>query len=363
MPRLPSERLRRLDELLSARSLSAVWFARPNGFAWLTGGSNIVDRREPTGVAAAGYDGEDVRVITDNIEADRLRDEELPASVVVESDGWYVESLAAAVKARSPEPAAADFDVPGFAAIDGSWLRQPLTDGDVTRYRDLAETVAGAVEATCRDASPGDTEQALAAALRQRLATAGVDAPVLLVGGAERAQQYRHPTPTGTAVGGYAMVIVTGERDGLYASCTRTVAFDPPFWLTDRHAAATRVEATALAATRAVGNRGGTAAAVFDAIREAYDAVGWPDEWQRHHQGGAAGFAGREWIATPDTSAAVTLPMAYAWNPTVEGAKSEDTVLVSADGYETLTEGEWPTVSAAAVGYDETFERPAVLEK
>jgi hypothetical protein len=123
------------------------------------------------------------------------------------------------------------------------------------------------------------------------------------------------------------------------------------------------VEASALAATRAVGRDGGTAGDVFDAIREAYAAVGFEGEWRNHHQGGAGGYAGREWIATPDSDAAVHLPMAYAWNPTVQGAKSEDTHLVAADGIETVsTTGDWPTVAVEAVGYDVTLERPAPLQ-
>jgi hypothetical protein len=124
-----------------------------------------------------------------------------------------------------------------------------------------------------------------------------------------------------------------------------------------------RVEATALSATRSVGAKGGQAAEVFEQVQDAYDELGWDGEWQNHHQGGAAGFAGREWIATPDSDADVVLPMAYAWNPTVEGAKSEDTVLVTESGYETLSHGEWPTETVDAVGFDEQFERPVVLHR
>jgi hypothetical protein len=54
--------------------------------------------------------------------------------------------------------------------------------------------------------------------------------------------------------------------------------------------------------------------------------------------------------------------MAYAWNPTVQGTKSEGTVLVTDDGIERLTPPvDWPTQEAEAVGYDLTLERPAVL--
>ncbi|QAU13809.1 M24 family metallopeptidase [Halorubrum sp. BOL3-1] len=344
----------RLDAYLDERGLEAVWFARPNGFAWLTGGDNVVDADATTGVAAAGYDG-DLRVITDNIEADRLADEELSDAFAVESFPWHVDSLARAVSERSPAPAAADFDVPGFERVDGSRLRQPLTDDDIERYRELGREVAAAVETVCRNLEPDDPEYEVAAGIDISLASRDVDTPVVLVGGAERAQAYRHYTPSDAALGDYALVSVTAERAGLYASMTRTVAFDPPEWFEERHRAVARVEATALRATEAAaagGLSGGDSAAeapdaagdVFEAVRAAYDAVGFSGEWEKHHQGGAAGFAGREWIATPDGDEPVRRPMGYAWNPTVRGTKSEDTHLVAPDLTERLTKtGRWPT--------------------
>ncbi|MBX0323251.1 M24 family metallopeptidase [Halomicroarcula sp. F13] len=354
----------RLDAYLADEGLDAVWFARPNSFAWLTGGDNVVDRAGDVGVAAAGYDGDGVTVVTDNIEAPRLRDEELDAAVDVETFQWYEGGLADAVQSVSPAPAAADFDVPGFERVDASALRQPLTDAQVDLYRDLSEDTAAVVESVARDVEATDTERAVAAELRGELSARNVDSPVALVGGGERAQRYRHYTPKDEELGSYALLSVTAERDGLHTSCTRAVAFDPPAWLEDRTQAAMRVETTALAATRAVGSVGGTAGDVFEAVQTAYDAVGWDGEWRNHHQGGATGFAGREWIATPDSEAPVVLPQAYAWNPTVQGAKSEDTHLVSSDGVETLsTTGDWPTVTVEATAYDLELERHAVLER
>jgi len=377
----------RLDAYRLSTDLAAVWFVRSNNFAWLTGGDNVVDATAEPGIAAAGYDGDTVRVVTDSIETDRLADEQLPGEITVESFPWHETTLSDYLATESPRPAGADIPVEGFEHVEASSLRQPLTDADVDRYRSLGETVAECVEAVCRDCSPDDTERAVAADLRRRLAAAGVTAPVVLVGGQRRAQAYRHYMPTDERLGGYALVSVTASRAGLYASCTRTVAFDPPAWLADRHEAATRVEASALAATRRVGHAGwsvadaivpddehsetdtsergddrGTAGDVFEAIQSAYAAVGHEGEWRNHHQGGAAGYAGREWIARPDEDTPVRLPMAYAWNPTVQGAKSEDTVLVTDDGFEVLTAtGEWPTVEVAAVGEDVTLSRPGIL--
>ena len=361
-----ADRRERLDQYLAAGDLAAVWFARPNGFAWLTGGSNVVDREGPVGVAAAGYDRErGFRVITDTIEAPRLRAEELPAVFTIDTVDWHAGSLAAAVAEQSPTPAAADFEVSDFQTVDSLSLRQPLTDAEIDHYRAVGADVAAALEAVGRSITPDDTEHAVATELRAALEARGLIAPVVLVGGGNRAQQYRHYTPTGATLGGYALLSVTAHRDGLYASATRTVAFDAPDWLADRHRAAAAVEVSALAATQQAATDGTTAGDVFSILQEAYAAVDWPDEWRQHHQGGAAGFAGREWIATPTHTARVFAPMAYAWNPTVQGAKSEGTVLVADDTIEPLTSSDtWPTITVEAVGDvagDTTLDRPAVL--
>ena len=350
----------RLDVYRSKHDVDSVWFARPENFAWLTGGDNVVDRAGGIGVAAAGYDGEEVVVITDNIEAERLAEEELTDERVLQYR-WHSGSLADAVASFTSRPAAADFDVPGCRRLDASKLRQPLTDEEIERYRDLGHEVATSVESVCRDATPTDTEREVAAELQGTLAAHGIDSPVTLVGGGKRVQRYRHFTPTATKLGRYAVVSVTARRDGLYASCTRTVAFNAPEWLESRHEAAAAVETAALAATRRVGRRGGTAMDVFDAIRRAYRERSYPREWKQHHQGGATGYAGREWIATPFGDERVRLPMAYAWNPTVQGAKSEDTALVTPNGIEVLTEtGAWPTRTISADGLEREY--PAILD-
>jgi len=354
----------RLDDYLAANDLGAVWFARPSSFAWLTGGNNVVDRAADIGVAAAGYDGDGLTVVTDNIEAGRLADEELPDDVTVEAVQWHETDLPEAVAAVSPTPAAADFDVPGFESLDATDLRQPLTDRDIERYRSLGADTAEVVEAVVREASADDEEREVGGRLRDRLFARGIDSPVVLVGSGERTRKYRHYTTRDSELGDYALVSVTAVRDGLHASITRSVAFDAPEWLDERTEAAMRVEASALAATQRVGREGGVAGDVFDAIADAYAAVGYEGEWRNHHQGGAAAYAGREWFGTPDSESSVHQPMTYAYNPTVQGAKSEDTHLVTDDGIELLTgTGDWPTETVEPVGDGPAVERHAVLHR
>jgi Xaa-Pro aminopeptidase len=359
----------RLDAYLAENDLEAVWFARPNSFAWLTGASNVVDREGDVGVAAVGYGGDGLEVVTSNIEANRFR-EEGPVDVPVTEFRWYELSLAEAVADQSTAPAAADFDVPGMETVDASPLRQPLTEEDVENYRDLGRETAQAVESVCRELRPGDVESEVASALRVALSARGIEVPVALVGGSERAQKYRHYTPTNAQLGEYALVSVTTQRDGLHASTTRCVAFESEMddadlnELGEKHHAARIVETTALGATRAIAGLSGDPSSVFQAIQAAYEHLGYDDEWQKHHQGGAAGFAGREWFAAPEVGeeAEITTPMAYAYNPTIQGAKSEDTVLVTDEGFEVLTDtGDWPTTPVDAYDYDGVIERPDVL--
>lgn len=358
-------KLDRLDAYLSANDLESVWFATPPMFAWLTGGSNLIAREGTAGVAAAGYDGDDITVVTANIEGQRLMDEEVDADVNLVEHPWHERGVEEAVSETAATPAAADFDCAGFDRIDRSAVTQPLTDGDVDRYRRVSRETAEAVEEVTRDVSPSDTERELAAQLHYALQKRGIESPVVLVGGEDRVQQYRHFTPTDVKVGGYAVLTVVGARYGLNAAVTRTVAFDDaPDWLEQRYRDVSRVAATVAGATRRAGIDSGTAGDVFAAIQSAYEELGYGDEWENHHQGGALGYASREWVATPDHEAPIELPMAFGWNPTVEGAKTEDTVLATEDDVEVLsTTGEFPTLTAEAVGIDAELTLPDILRK
>lgn len=358
----------RIRETLADRSLAELWLLRPENVAWLAGGDVVIDAASDVGAAALGVpaEGDVVRLLAPNNEIDRVRDEELPAleaagvELEIERYEWHESSLPAAVANRSDAPAGADVPIDGLARVDPSPLRTPLPAAERDRYRTACRAATRAVEAVGADLDSATTEREAAARLRRELARRGFAAPVVLVGGADRAVAQRHFTPTDAPLGEFGHLTVVAERGGHNVAVTRTVAFDPPAWLRDRHRAACRVAATAAAATAAAARSGGTAGEVFDAIRTAYAEVDYPDEWRRHHQGGAIGYESREWTATPDSETPISEPLPYAWNPTVRGAKCEDTVLV-ADGIEVLTAtGEWPTASYEAVGFDAsvTFHEP-----
>jgi Xaa-Pro aminopeptidase len=143
---------------------------------------------------------------------------------------------------------------------------------------------------------------------------------------------------------------------------TRCVHFGRlPDELRDKAEAVARIDATLIEATRP----GATLGEIFERGITAYAQVGFPDEWTRHHQGGPAGYEPRELLATPGSPARVTAGQAYAWNPSISGAKSEDTILVTAgaaSGNEVLTAiPGWPSLTVT-LDDGHTLERPAILE-
>jgi Xaa-Pro aminopeptidase len=77
--------------------------------------------------------------------------------------------------------------------------------------------------------------------------------------------------------------------------------------------------------------------------KQAYANVGFPDEWRQHHQGGITGYEPREQLATPVSTEMIAEGQALAWNPSIAGAKMEDTILVGSRSNEILTSTPpWP---------------------
>jgi len=361
-------RTNRLDAYLAATDLEAVWFTDSGGIAWLTGGVCPEPSPTPGPSIAVGYDGER-RLLTTARAATQLADRRPPdtpeapplgETMRLESFAWHADTLKTAIADRSPRPAAADIDIPDFEAVDSREFRQPLTADEVDRYRALGREAAAAVETVCRNLEPTDTEHEVAAAVEIALASREVETPVVLVGGTERSQSDARPVPTDAALGDRVVVSVTAARGGLHVSLSRTVAFDPPAWLTPRTRALSRVASTARMATRAAASSDDTPSAVdaefatagdvFKAIRRAYEAVGFAEAWRERPQGGATGYAPREWLARPTDETSVTTPMAYAWNLTAGGARCLDTTLLIDGSHELLTKtGQWPTHEAASV--------------
>ena len=76
---------RSLRELMDRRGLGALLLSSPANFAWYTGGAdNRVDHGDPVGVASVLVTTDEAYILTNNIEAPRMREEQTPEMEVVE---------------------------------------------------------------------------------------------------------------------------------------------------------------------------------------------------------------------------------------------------------------------------------------
>ncbi|MBN1808020.1 MAG: M24 family metallopeptidase [Planctomycetes bacterium] len=355
-----------LRDYLRHNGLDAVLLSSQALFSWYTGGlSNRVAMCTDGGAAcllASGIPGEDT-IFTTNIEEPRLRDEELSPhlNLNLESFSWWeedaiadrVRSLASGRKVVSDSPFAGLPSLPP----DFLSLTYSLTAPEIDRYRSLGRDTSACLELVARRLEPGMTELTIAADISLEFLNRDIIPHVLLVAADERTLKYRHPLPTDRPVEKHVMLVACARRGGLIASITRLVHFGPLSKdLAARHHAVTAVDAALIAGT--VENR--PLSDIFNDAVSAYAAAGFPDEWRLHHQGGPTGYQSRSYKGTPSATQLVLANQAFAWNPSITGTKSEDTILASGSGQEILTPAiDWPLLDHSIRG--RPVQRPDIL--
>jgi antitoxin VapB len=248
----------------------------------------------------------------------------------------------------------------GFSKLPDAFneLRWSLTPAEVERYRDGARRTSIAMEAACRRLTRGINEHEVSGILDEEMHRHALNPVVNLIASDDRIAKYRHPIAANKRVERSVMLVICSEFAGLITSMTRFVSFVP---LTDdlkrRQRAVANVDAAINFSTRP----GRTLGEMFQVLQNAYAEQGFVDEWKLHHQGGSAGYSAREAVAVPNHPAVVRENQAFAWNPSITGVKSEDTMLASGGGIEFLTQPskDWPTVVATFEGRE--VRRPDIL--
>ncbi|WP_406246743.1 M24 family metallopeptidase [Microbacterium sp. M] len=296
---------------------------------YLDGVRTHVSLAGPPVLAVRVEDAGDILFVAAN-EADRqIAEELLPADAErIVRVPWQTPPAEAALAAGPGIPES-------VVAAELRAARASLLPGERDRYRALGRDAAEVLTDVLSRATPDDTEQSVAASVAAGLVARGIDPLVILVAGVSRLA-FRHPLPTGALLSERAMIVVCGRRHGLIANITRWVGADAE---DERILAVERAFLDASVPGRPL-------AEVFAAGTAGYAAHGFDaDEWQRHHQGGPTGYAGRDPRATPATTDALAEWQAFAWNPTAPGVKVEDTLLRTPEGWEVLTVDErWPTI-------------------
>jgi Xaa-Pro aminopeptidase len=355
-----SEQNRKLEIIrtwMANRDLGALYLQTAGSFAWATCGSaSYINTASTNGLASLLVTKDHQYLITTNIEATRLDKEEqlMAQGWEFQVSPWYeastkVVEICRGLKLGSDTPVDGAIDL----SADLARLRANLTPEEGERFQDLGKACARAMQAACQVVEPGQTEYQIGSRLVAEAEGQGVQAIVNLIATDERIFSYRHPLPTGKKLEKYAMLILCGRKNGLVCSLTRLVHFGP---LTDdlkrKMAACAKVDAVFINATRP----GQTLGNIFEQAISTYATSGYPGEWQNHHQGGTSGYEPREYLAVPGSTDRVVVGQVYAWNPSITGYKSEDTILVGETTNQVLTEiPGWPQIEVDGI------TRPSIL--
>lgn len=355
-PGLPADRAvkrRRVLDILDAAGRESLLLTSHTAVAWYLDGSriHISLAGDPIAAVLVGRDGD--RLVTYNNEAGRLAAEELPEGVSLHQVPWYghlhdaAASLGREIGGGVPLAEAA-------VATELRAARQPLLPGESARYGQLSGDLARAMTDALSGAQPEDTEFEVNAALASRIVAAGAEPLVLLCNGSSRSG-FRHPLATHAPIGRRAMFVACARREGLVANATRWVRFDASTAEErDAESRIAAVEADIFAATVP----GARLAGIFAEIKAAYSRHGFGQEqWEQHHQGGPAGYAGRDPRVTAAAEDAVVVNQPFTWNPSGPGVKIEDTIQLTASGIKVLTvDPRWPSAPVNGI------ERPLTLQ-
>lgn len=344
------QKLAKLRQFMSQNDIPAVVVRKQPNFSWLTGGG-----RGFIGLASEAACGSlvvtpgDAILVANSIECGRLVGEELPEKMFTyESVPWTEDGTIPAVFDRlCPNGYREDGQLGAFFAEE----RTRLCSEEIERFRQLGRDVDQCMMEAARGVAPLTSEFEMAGRLSAAMWAKGLEPITMLIAADDRGKRVRHYVPTDAKAQNGLICSICARRGGLVASATRTIAFQKGF--AADYERLLEVEATAFNET----TPGKSMGEVFQKICAAYDKIGMTEEWRRHHQGGLTGYLPREIRADKSTEHVVRLGEAYAWNPSCEGAKCEDTVLVTENGLEVLTAGGgWPMISVYG------YQRPAVLK-
>jgi antitoxin VapB len=353
-----------LRTLLEKHGKDAVLLRRVSSFAWATcGAASYVNSAATEGAASLLITRDHLYLVTNNIEAPRLEQEEKLAEQGWEFrvSPWHMPQLALENLISNLSLIS---DVPFSGSMNANEeiarLRSHLSPEEGEHFRYLGNLCAETMTALAQVIRPGMSEIYLAGLLAFEAQQRGIQPIVNLIATDDRVYNFRHPLPTGKKLDKYAMLVLCGRRWGLVCSITRLVHFGALSGdLKHRVSATAQVNATLIAGSRPERRLSD----ILAEAQRAYANVGFPAEWHQHHQGGIAGYEPREFLATPTSTEVITRGQVLAWNPSIAGTKMEDTILVGVNSNQLLTPTPlWPVMSINIPGTPGTVLSHLVLE-
>ena len=335
------KKVEKIRTILKEKKLDSVLIEKQSNFSWLTGGRGFVALASEGACGSILVTKDNVYLVANSIESGRLLDEEAGSDLTPIYSLWYEGNSKADMLKYTGDKVATDTEL----SQEFFNVRTILDDDEIADYSYAGIKTGAALENAMKDLKKGMTEFELAGDISARLWKLGFEPIVLLIAFDWRIQKYRHPLPTGNKLENLAMGVVCARYKGLVVSATRLVYIgsELPADLRRRHDAVVAVDGLVINKTRP----GISESELFKIIKDGYTDFGYINEEHLHHQGGLTGYGAREKIASPSSNGIVALNQAYAWNPSITGTKSEDTIIVKESENKVISyTGEWEYLTA-----------------
>jgi Xaa-Pro aminopeptidase len=334
----------------------------PDNFAWLTSGAAARGILDPQELPVLYFSGDQRWVLSCNVDTQRLFDEELDGlGFQLKEWPWHWGREQLLADLTSKRRLVCDRPFADCKAV-GDRLRmqrRTLTPYEQACYRSLGKIVSHALEAACRNLTPGQSERDVAGQLGHRLLHRGAFPLSLGVAADGRSRPYRQYGFTAAPVGRYCQLTVTARKYGLCVTAGRSVSFGPvDDALRREHEAACKVAAAYAASTwpDAVPRE------VLNAGRRIHLVSGYEHEWRGYLPGHVTGRAVVELPLTPHTEELLQSDWAVTWRASVGAASNFDTYLVTEEGPQVITPAEtWPQRRVRFQGVE--FAQPFLLER
>lgn len=347
-------------EVLREVGCDGLLILRPENFTWLTSGGTVRGILDEESLPGLFFTAEGRWLISSNVDTQRLFDEEIDGlGFQLKEWPWH----------WGRRQLLQDLCQGRKVACDGSWedcrpvadrlrhRRICLTDYEIACSRSLGQIVSHALEATGRTLAQGESEREVAGQLAHRLLHRGVTPLGISVAADGRSRPYRQGGFTSAPIQHHAVLTVTGQKYGLCARASRTIAFNPvdPSFRKD-HDSACKVSATYVASSwpESVPRQ------ILAGGARIYQIVGADEEWTLCPQGFLTGRLPVESWLTPRVEDLLRNHSALTWQASVGAGTSCDTFLITEDGPRAITAAEnWPLKRIRIQGAE--FVRPDIL--
>lgn len=346
--------------LLEQLECEAVLLLAPAHIAWFTAGMNvrglIADSERP-GIYS---NGRQRWLLCSNVDTQRLFDEELDQlGFQLKEWTWEGGRPELLMNITSGRKVCCDRPFPNMPPVSERLrpLLRVLTSCEQDEYRALGRLLAHAVEATARNLSRNSTEEEVAGQLGHRILHRGAEPVTISITADGRGAMYRRAGYSGNPVKDTCVLQATAQRGGLFVTASRTVSFGPPpEALAKSHDLALKQSAI----YRSFSRPEETTASARTSGQMVLAGTDFEFDGRFSQPGYGTGRFAAEELRRGGVDERFTAGQALVWQPRVGPAAVVDTVLVTADGAETVTPPtDWPFKRVLIRG--RTYDVPDIL--